>query len=137
MTKQGCGNVPSTMIKAAANGRLSRRLREYLASCRPPLDADPKKNPGSFPNLAGFCRYLGCGMSAAEELRVAYPAQYDFVCAALEDEALNFSLSPTVLTAYLKQRLGYGEKSEASSAGSAECGQLQLIFEHDIEEDGA
>lgn len=137
MTKQVCANAPNAMIKSAACGRLSRRLKEYLTTCRPPPDADPKKNPGSFPNLAGFCRYLGCGMSASEELRATYPAQYDFICAALEDEALNFSLSPTVLTAYLKQRLGYGEKLDAASAGSAECGQLQLIFEHDITEDGA
>ena len=52
----------------------------------------------------------------------------------LEDEALNAELSPTVLTAYLKKRLGYGEKSEATT--SAECGQLRLVFEHDILEDG-
>ena len=50
-------------------------------------------------------------------------------------EALNAELSPTVLTAYLKKRLGYGEKSEATT--STECGQLRIVFEHDILEDGA
>ena len=137
MTNNRCEDTPSTMIKAAANGRLVRKLKEYLASCRPPPDADTKKKDCTFPNLAGFCRFLGCGVSSLDELRAAYPAQYGLVCATLEDEALNFSLSPTVLTAYLKQRLGYGEKLDTTPSGSAECGQLQLIFEHDITEDGA
>lgn len=136
MTKRGASNAPNAMIKAAASGRLARRLKEYLTDCRPPPDADPKKVPGRFPNMAGFCRHLGCGLTAADELHAAYPAQHDFVCAVLEDEALNFSPSPTVTTAYLKQRLGYGEKPDAATA-SAECGPLQLIFEHDIAEDGA
>ena len=137
MTSKRCKTAPSTMIRAAASGRLLRKLKEYLLSCRPPPDADAKKKPCGFPNLAGFCRFLGCGVSSLDELRAAYPEQYELVCATLEDEALNFSPSPTVLTAYLKQRLGYGEKPESVPSGSAECGQLQLIFEHDITEDGA
>lgn len=137
MTNNRCGDTPSAMIKAAASGRLLRKLKEYLLSCRPPPDTDAKKTHCTFPNLAGFCRFLGCGVGALDELRVTYPVQYDQLCATLEDEALNFSLSPTVLTAYLKQRLGYGEKPDAMPSGSAECGQLQLIFEHDITEDGA
>ena len=44
-------------------------------------------------------------------------------------------LSPTVVSAYLKHRLGYGEKSEAVS--SADAGEIRLIFDHDISEDGA
>lgn len=136
MTKHGATDAPNAMTKAAANGRLGRKLLDYLASCRPPPDADPKKNVGRFPNLAGFCRYLGCGLTASEELHVTHPAQYDYVCAVLEDEALNFSPSPTVTSAYLKQRLGYGEKPDAAAAAT-ECGSLQLIFEHDISEDGA
>ena len=53
----------------------------------------------------------------------------------MEDEALNASsVSPTLITAYLKRRLGYAEKPEASSA---ECGDVRVIFEHDITEDGA
>ena len=47
-------------------------------------------------------------------------------------EALNADVSPTLLSAYLKKRLGY-EKN----AGSEICdGQLRVIFEHDITEDG-
>ena len=52
-----------------------------------------------------------------------------------EDEALNSELSPTVVTAYLKQRLGYGEKQETHRA-SCELPELKLVFDHDIFEDG-
>jgi hypothetical protein len=124
------------MIRAAASGRLLRKLKEYLLSCRPPPDADAKKKPCGFPNLAGFCRFLGCGVSSLDELRAAYPEQYELVCATLEDEALNFSPSPTVLTAYLKQRIWRAEPTPDKSAVSG-GDQLRLIFEHDILEDGS
>ena len=118
---------------AALEGTLLSLLNEYLTSCH--TDTASKKKSEIFPNLAGFCRWLGCGVNSAEKMRKSHPELYDRVCAALEDEALNSSLSPTVLSAYLKQRLGYGEKAEAPTS-QAECGQLRLIFEHDIEEDG-
>ena len=51
----------------------------------------------------------------------------------LEDEALNSSLSPTLISAYLKKRLGYASDSSAESSEN----QLQIKFEHDIFEDGA
>ena len=79
---------------------------------------------------------MGCGVGASEELRTSAPDAYDLLCAVLEDEALNFSISPTVMSAYLKQRLGYGEKPD-TPASSAECGEMRLVFEHDILEDGA
>ena len=50
--------------------------------------------------------------------------------AILEDEALNSALSPTLVSAYLKKRLGYdGTEKRASS-------QLEISFEHDVFEDG-
>lgn len=84
------------------------------------------------PNLAGFCGFLKCGSSAMEELRRDFPAQYDYVCAVLEDEALNSSRSPAVINTYLKEKFGYGEKSTPHDAGN-----FRLVFEHDITEDGA
>ena len=73
----------------------------------------------------------------ADRSRTTDPATADYLSAALEDAALNRSpmLSPTVVSAYLKHRLGYGEKSEAVS--SADAGEIRLIFDHDISEDGA
>lgn len=126
----------AALVRAAENGRLLGRLEAYVKSCRP-TEAESKKAVGAFPNLAGFCRFLRCGMSAMEALRVACPTVHDYVCTVLEDEALRFSLSPTVMSAYLKQRLGLGEKPTESGARSTDCGQLRLVFEHDIMEDGA
>ena len=64
------------------------------------------------------------------------------ICAALEragavfeDEALNSELSPTVITAYLKQRLEYGERAEPKRA-ACELPEVKLVFDHDIFEDG-
>ncbi len=114
---------------------LPQKLNDYLEECHT-LSADAsKRKSDSFPNLAGFCRYIGCGMTALEGLRLSNPTVYDYICAIFEDEALNAEISPTILTAYLKRRLGYAEKGEASAV--ADCGEVRLIFEHDVLEDGA
>lgn len=127
---------PISLEAAVTGGKLNSYLNRYLADCRPPPDADPKKGGGRFPNLAGFCRWLGCGISEVEALRLSHPREADRLCAVMEDEALNTALlSPTVISAYLKRRLGYSEKAEATSG--AECGEMRVIFEHDIFEDGA
>lgn len=87
------------------------------------------------PNPAGFCRFLGKGLDFWEELSNRDKITYGIICAALEDEALNSDLSPTLLSAYLKKRLGYGEPKDSS--GVTDCGQMTLVFEHDILEDGS
>lgn len=122
--------------KAVESGRLKTYLKQYLEECRPATQSDPRKTGGRFPNLAGFCRWLGCGISEVDALKLSHPEAADFLAAVMEDEALNspVSLSPTVMNAYLKRRLGYADKSEPTS--QAECGELQVIFEHDITEDG-
>ena len=121
---------------AAKSGRLERYLSKYLRSCLPAPNADPKRDRGRFPNFAGFCRWLGCGLSEVDSLRLSAPEAYDYLSAVMEDEALNHAtLSPTVTSAYLKRRLGYAERSEAVS--ETDCGEMRVIFEHDISEDGA
>ena len=116
------------------SGRLDRSIRGYLKTCRP---EDGDKKSGRFPNLAGFCRRLGCGLSAIEQLRATHPEAVDYLLAVLEDEALNAPVvSATVVGAYLKRRLSYGEKA-LSDISSTDCGETRLIFEHDIAEDGA
>ena len=65
-----------------------------------------------------------------------YPEYADWLCACFEDEALNASNSPTLLSAYLKKRLGYLEKQSKGEQSESECGLMRLVFEHDIEEDG-
>ena len=124
------------LLRAAERGRLGRLLELYLKACREQSDTDVKKSNAVFPNLACFCRFIGCGLSAMELLRDGNPDAYDYVCTVLEDEALRYSVSPTVMSAYLKQRLGLGEKPNETAAKSTECGQIRLVFEHDILEDG-
>lgn len=126
-----------TLTEAARRGQLGKRLDDYLSACREQPSADPKHHGGAFPNLAGFCRSLGCGLDELDALRAFDAEAADALCAALEDEALNLSpmLSPTIVSAYLKRRLGYGDKTEAVSG--AEAGEVRLIFDHDISEDGA
>ena len=127
----------TVLVDAVRRKKLDALLEAYLGRCRPPPDADPRHPGGEFPNLAGFCRSLGGGLEDIEALRAFDPAAADHLCAVFEDEALNRSgmLSPTVVSAYLKHRLGYGEKPEPVSG--AEAGQVRLIFDHDISEDGA
>ena len=120
----------SPLLAAARENTLPRKLKRYLRECRPPPDADPKKENGRLPNLAGFCASLGCGVGDAELLRRQYPAAYGYLLAVMEDEALNSNRSAALLNTYLKERFGYGEKQEDTPA------MLQPIFEHDILEDG-
>lgn len=120
----------SALICAAKNGSLARKLKQYVKSCRPPPDADPKKE-GRLPTLAGFCGMLKCGISAVNALRSQFPSLFEYVCAVLEDEALNATrCSPTIVNAYLKEHFGYGEKQIEQEDS------VRLIFEHDILEDG-
>ena len=110
-------------------------LEEYLKSCQS-KDEHEKKSYKQLPNLAGFCRAVGCGTAAFSQLEESYPEIADWICAVLEDEVLSFSPSPTLLSAYLKRRLGYTEKPRTETESEAECGLMRLVFEHDIEEDG-
>ena len=132
-----CPKEPISLTEVAQNGQLQKYVKRYLKSCRPDPSADPKKNSGRFPNYAGFCRWLGCGISEVDALRISHPEAADWLNAVMEDEAFNgsFTPSPTLLSAYLKRRLGYGEKTDAVSG--TECGEVRVIFEHDISEDGA
>ena len=124
--------IPESLESAASAGRLPKLIGQYLKFCR----KSEEKKGGRFPNLAGFCRWMGCGMDAVEQLRLTHPEDADYLVAVMEDEALNSPvLSPTVVGAYLKRRLAYGERA-ASASSSADCGEVRLIFEHDIAEDG-
>ena len=126
--------MPKTLDTSARQKRLLVLLEDYVKSCRPPPEADAKKASGKLANLAGFCRFLGCGISHLQKLCSEVPRLYDLICTTLEDELLMSSPSPSLLSYYLKKRLGYDEKEEPASAS---CGEMRLVFEHDILEDGA
>ena len=113
------GSTLGTKASSRAGARLAQRAQDGIR----------------FPNLAGFCRYLGIGLSEFSEVMEKYPAECDAVLAALEDEALNLCNSATLISAYMKQRLGYGRLS-AEPKYHCDSEQLELVFEHDIFEDG-
>ena len=120
-------------MESATNGSLSRKLKRYLKECHTSSVSDTKKESGRLPTLAGFCARMGCGTAAVTKLREVFPSCYDYVCAVLEDEALNSSRSPALINAYLKEHFNYGEKADRA------LNELPVlpIFEHDILEDGA
>lgn len=126
--------LPKNIDTAPGRRKLLTLLETYLATCRPPPEADAKKGGGKLANLAGFCRFLGCGISQLQALTAQAPQVYDLVCTTLEDELLTASPSPSLLAYYLKKRLGY--EPGVQESGTA-CGEIQLVFEHNILEDGA
>lgn len=129
--------IDTEETEGAAGGLCNRErviaaVAEYIELCR---GESFGKGKGRFPNLAGFCRHLGVGVEALEEAFADDREGYGALCAVFEDEALNSELSPTLINSYLKQRLGYGEKTERGSA-SLELPEVKLVFDHDIFEDG-
>jgi hypothetical protein len=87
-----------------------------------------------FPNIAGFARTLGVGVSTLKKIEGRWPELYGTLLALFEDEALNSDRSATVLNAYIKERLNFGEKREGGA--TLPVGDIRVVFEHDIGEDG-
>lgn len=129
------------------NGRIDEMLADYIELCAAQELEDgfdgsegnktkkskrDKRSGSSFPNVAGFCRFLGVGTTELEDLAGEYPLIYGRILAVLEDEALNSGMSATLISAYLKKRLGYDLQSKGHSSEP----QLQIRFEHDVIEDG-
>lgn len=121
-------------------GNLTNLVEEYIIGCHSPTTTESenkaryKKSASSqFPNLAGFCRYVGTSPDKLEALLSEFPDEKEKLWAILEDEALNSQISPTIVTAYLKKRLGYEKDSRPTTELPR---QLNIQFEHDIFEDG-
>lgn len=115
--------------------RVEGGIPEKAGSERKSGKRGEKGESGRFPNIAGFCRYLGISARKYLELTELYPEETGCISAAFEDEALNSEIAPTLIGAYLKIRLGYSEaRSDKKTEGDA--GELKLVFEHDIMADG-
>ena len=123
---------------ACREGYLYRLLEDYVMSCAESVDSaeeskkTAKKSKRRFPNAAGFCRYCGIGEAEYDCLAAKYPVEFQRIQAVFEDEALNSEVSPTVLTAYMKKWIGYEKPVKAQVCD----GQIKIIFDHDIMEDG-
>ena len=125
----------SSLSDICKDNKIVDLLQAYLVSCTSDTDRDKKSlssQKASFPNVAGFCRFLGVGIEDLEAIADEYPSLHAQILAVFEDEALNSGLSATLLSAYLKRHLGYDSSSRHSKGAS----QLQIRFEHDIMEDG-
>lgn len=86
---------------------LLRAFGEYLGCCA---------ESGAFPNLAGFCRHCGYAMADMARLARRFPSAHARMMAALEDAALNADKSASLVNAYLKHRMGYGEDGGGEAA---------------------
>ena len=124
--------------RAKFSGRRLLHLAErYILDCH-----GGAENSGveRFPNVAGFCRFIGISQRRYEEFSVLYPEEIGIIEATFEDEALNSEkISVSLLSLYLKSRLGYSEsRREKLSAerSSASSGGVSVVFEHDIMRDG-
>ena len=144
MTNKGSAEL----IEAACNtGKLEDLAEEYIVFCHTTENEQGEATPkatakkksadkaSKFPNIAGFCRYLGIGQQKYECLSQKYPEEFEKLSAIFEDEALNSEISASVLTAYMKKRLGYND-TEKSEKSEIDTGQIRLIFDHDILLDG-
>lgn len=125
--------MPRSLKQICKNGQLLDLAEEYVRDCEA-FEVEGKKQRGRFPNLAGFCRKLGIGVSSIKLLEGEYPDQYGALLSLFEDEALNSAQSATVLSTYMKEHLGFGEKKEGGA--TLPVGDIRLVFEHDILEDG-
>ena len=126
--------MPKSLKRICRRGELLSLAEEYVKECELAESRGGKKGGGRFPNLAGFCRRLGIGVSSIKLLEGEYPEQYGALLSLLEDEALNSAQSATILSAYMKEHLGFGEKKEGGA--TLPVGDLKIVFEHDIVEDG-
>ena len=131
-------NSAESNFKALNGGEITALLNQYLLTCHAEntqdISQDSKKKPrkeSTFPNLAGFCRFIGISTSELESFGKSNAAEYGKILTVLEDEALNSGLSPALISAYLKKRLGYDSAKQQEL-----CSQLEIKFEHDIFEDG-
>ena len=122
-------------VDVADDGSIVELFDGYLLRGRGEGSDGKRKNAGRIPNVAGFCRFTHSTLSDFERLRNTRPEVHGALCAALEDEALNSEMSASILSVYLKLRLGYSGE-EKNDVGITDTGQLRLIFDHDAYEDG-
>ena len=115
---------------------LATLAERYVDRCRETSDGEgeSKKSAQKFPNLAGFARSLGVGLGVLRELGEKCPEQYGAMLAIFEDEALNAAKNATAINMYIKERLGIGEKCKGDA--DADPQRIEVVFEHDITEDG-
>ena len=115
-------------------GKLPTLAERYVDRCRGNLSDEGETVEIRFPNLAGFARSLGVGTVVLCETAAEYPEQYDAMLAIFEDEALNAAKNATAINSYIRERLAIGERCKGDA--TAESQKIEVLFSHDIAEDG-
>lgn len=138
--RKPCGNTGYDNGTGGGAAAVKTAVRRNDASDRQPSGRRTKsaRKDGEgvrFPNVAGFCRYLGIGTEQYMQLAQQYRNETGQISAAFEDEALNSGISPPLLGAYLKLRLGYDPQASPKKENEG-AGQLKVVFCHDIISDG-
>ena len=124
----------SVICDLCSKGSLWGICDEYIRSCAQKPTDTKQKNCSRFPNLAGLCRYLGTGLDDLRMLKESFPSDYDRLLAIFEDEALNFEISGTILSSYMKKRLLFCSDDEPKN--QKQVPRVSFCFEHDIYADG-
>ena len=133
-----------------SRGTIYELADQYIQKCAETQTVDSEKNSDCtgngkkkevrkrFPNLAGFCRYLGTVIEELAETGSNFPKDYDALKAVFEDEAYNSNIPPSLLSVYFRQRFGIdgAKESEQGSQSNYPMGDIQIIFDHDMSEDG-
>ena len=131
--KENTEKEGSVICRLLEQGKLDSMLEEYTRKCHESEEASSQKakKRAMFPNIAGFCRYIGTGLSDFYDLQTKNLTEYDRLLAVFEDEALNSDVSAAMLSLYMKMRMLYSfEENVGNGEGVSYC------FEHDIYVDG-
>ena len=128
-------STQSSLEELCNSRRIDELLRDYLCSCYAYGEDEEKEEEDHAVRREGKTKKKverGIGTRELESFGSEHPDEYGKILAVFEDEALNSGLSATLVSAYLKKRLGY----DSSTKNSSEVSGLQISFEHDIFEDG-
>lgn len=109
----------------ASSGKLVALAEEYTSYCA--------HNGERLPNMAGFFRWMRFGASDLEHFKEAHRSVYKTVLMIFEDEAINSTRPPSLVSSYMRQYFNPDDKEEKVESL---CGPITLVFDHDIGIDG-
>ena len=119
-----------SIMKAAERGTLRKYLNQYLKMCHAGEDDAPSNTVKIFPNLAGFCYFMGCGLNALTELQMAYPEEADYIRTVMEDALFHHPALPAgIAKLYMQARLGYTFPKKSRAKKPEQPMQIQVIYE--------
>ena len=100
--------------------QLISALREYIEKCN--ADKERRKDKGPFPNVCGYCRYMGIGINKLSGELKEEEALSDRIATVLEDAVINSDPSAGVLSHCIRlvDRIRTGKEEDG----------ITVIFSH-------